>query len=152
VKLQETFERDLKTALLAGEKAKVETLKSIKNALQYEAVAQKLKPEELTEQQVQQVLARELKKRHEAAEMYQKAGANDRAQAEMQEKLIIETYLPPQLAETEVEAVVKEEIAKLGSPTPADMGKIIGTVRTRLLSQADGATIARLVKQNLEPK
>jgi uncharacterized protein YqeY len=148
----EKIEADLKTALLAGDKPKVETLKGIKNALQYEAVNLRIKPEDLTTDQIQKVLARESKKRQEASDLYKQGGNQQRAESELSEKKIIDEYLPKQLDETEISSVVKEEVAKAENPSLADMGKIIGSVRGRLGAGADGATIARLVKQALENK
>lgn len=147
--MQAQLERDLKAALLAGDKSKVETLKIIKNALQYEAVSLRIERSKLTEEQIIKVLAREAKKRQEAAELYEKAGEQARAEAEKAEKAIIDSYLPEQLSESEIAAAVKREVGKLENPTPADMGRIIGAVRNRLQGQADGALIARLVKENL---
>lgn len=148
--MQEQIEADIKAALLAGDKKKVETLRGLKSAFQYEAVSQKLKPVDLTDEQLQKVLAREAKKRTEAAELYKNAGEQERAGAELEEKAIIEKYLPEQLSEEEVDTVVKEEVSRLDNPSLADMGRIIGAVRGRLGAVADGATIARLVKQALE--
>jgi uncharacterized protein len=147
--MQEEIDKDLKSALLAGDRAKVETLRGLKNALQYEAVASGSKDRSLTDEQIQRVLAREAKKRQEAADLYQQGGNQERANAELAEKQVIENYLPEQASEEEIRKTVEEEIAKLGSPTLADMGKVIGAVRGRLGASADGATIAGLVKERL---
>jgi uncharacterized protein YqeY len=149
MELQNKLESDLKAALLGGEKNKVETIKGLKNALQYEAVSLKLKPADLNEEQIFKVLERESKRRQEAADLYSQAGEAERAQKEQSEKAIIDGYLPEKLSEDEVKAVVDEEVAKLDSPTIKDMGRIIGAVRQRLGAQADGATISRLVKEGL---
>lgn len=147
--MQENIERDLKAALLSGDKRKAETLRGIKNALQYEAVAQGAQASGLGDGQIQKVLAREAKKRQEAADLYQKAGENERAAAELAEKEIIDGYLPEQMSEEELAKIVDEEIAKSGASTPAGMGKVIGAIKSRAGAQADGATIARLVKEKL---
>lgn len=150
--MQDRIERDLKDALLAGDKVKTETLRGLKNALQYEAKNTGAKDGELTDEQVQRVLARESKKRAEAGDLYKQGGNAERAEAEMAEKAIIDSYLPKPMDETEVEAAVAEEVAKISTPRPSDMGKIIGAVRSKLGPTADGATVARLVKQALEQK
>lgn len=147
----EQLERDLKTALLAGDKTKTETLKVLKSTLQYEAVAKRIKPEDLSDEQVQGVLAREAKKRAEAADLYEKAGEAERAAKEKAEKDLIEDYLPAQMDQAELEAIVQDEIAKTGGATLQDMGRIIGAVRSRAGAGADGALIARLVKEKLSP-
>jgi uncharacterized protein YqeY len=147
--VQEQIERDLKTALLAGDKKKVETIRGLKSALQYEAVSSGTKDRTLTDEQIQKVLARESKKRQETADIYNKANELERAQKELDEKQLIDAYLPEPLSEEEIKAAVTEEISKFDSVQPSDMGKIIGAVKGKLGAQADGAIIAKLVKQRL---
>jgi uncharacterized protein YqeY len=142
--------QDLKVAMLSKDKQRVEVLKGVKNAFVYEAVSLKVKETGLNDEQAQKVLVRESKKRAEAAELYKNAGALDRAKAELAEKAIIDTYLPEQLSETEILAVVKNEIGKLRASSIADMGRVIGAVKARLGAAADGATVALLVKKELE--
>lgn len=150
MELQERLERDLKTALLAGDKKRVETIRGLKNSIQYAAVELKVQKSELSNDQIMALFAREAKKRQEAIDLYQKAGETGRTAEEMTEKQIIEEYLPAKLSEDEVRKVVLEELGKIENPTSSDMGKIIGQVRGYLGAQADGAVIARLVKQALE--
>ena len=145
----EKIESDLKSALLAGDKAKVETLRGLKSAILNEIIALGAKDTGLNDEQTQKVLARESKKRAEAAELYKKGGSDDRAQAELAEKDVIDGYLPQQLDEGQITAAVDEEIAKLEAPAMSDMGKIIGAVKAKLGAGADGATIARIVKERL---
>jgi uncharacterized protein len=147
--MQEQIERDLKTALLAGDKAKVETLRTIKSALLNEAISQGARGTGLSDEQVQKILAREAKKRQEAADLYQKGGADDRANAELAEKVIIDAYLPEQMGEEQIARIVDEEIAKISSPSIQDMGRIIGAVRGSTAGAADGALIAKIVKEKL---
>lgn len=147
--MQEQIERDLKAALLGGDKKKVETLRVIKSAVLNEAIAKGARDSGLSDDQIQAVLARESKKRSEAAELYQKANASDRASAELAEKAIIDSYLPAQLSEAEIAELVSAEVDKLDKPTQGDMGRIIGAVRAKAGASADGALIARLVKEKL---
>lgn len=147
--MQDQLEQDLKKAMLGGDKVRAEVIRGIKNALQYEAVAVGASDRKLNDEQIQKVLAREAKKRQEAADLYKQGGNQEKADAELAEKKIIEDYLPEQMDETAIEALVKEEIAKIDSPSMADMGKIIGTVKGKAGASADGAIIARLVKENL---
>jgi uncharacterized protein len=147
--MQEQIERELKTALLAGDKAKAETLRGLKSALLNEAISQNARDSGLTDEQIQKILARESKKRQEAADLYTRGGAPERASAELAEKAIIDAYLPEQLSEADVARLVDEEIAKAGAPTMQDMGRIIGAVKARAGGQADGGLIAKLVKDKL---
>lgn len=147
--MQDKLEADLKQAMLSGDKVKTEVLRGIKNALQYEGVAAGAGDRTLSDEQIQKVLAREAKKRQEAADLYKQGGNQDKAEAELSEKQIIEAYLPEQMDEAAISQLIKAEIAKFDSPTMADMGKIIGAVKAKTGAAADGATVARLVKEAL---
>jgi uncharacterized protein YqeY len=147
--VQGKIERDLKAAMLAGDKDKVEVLRGLKTALQYEAVSVGSQDRSLSEEAAQKVLAKESKKRQDTAEIYKNAGEQQRAETELAEKKIIDTFLPEQLSDEEIKKAVDEEIAKLGASSTADMGKVIGAVRQRLGAAANGSTIARLVKESL---
>lgn len=147
--MQQQIDKDLKQALLSGDKTKAETLRGLKSSLLNEAISSGARDSGLSDEQIQKILARESKKRSEAAELYKRGGADDRASAELAEKAIIDAYLPKQMDEAEVAKIVDEEIAKAGSPTMQDMGRIIGAVRGRTGGSADGAIIAKLVKEKL---
>ncbi|MBI1952291.1 GatB/YqeY domain-containing protein [Candidatus Saccharibacteria bacterium] len=150
--MQDQLDKDLKAAMLGGDKQRAEVLRGLKNALQYEAVAQNSVDRSLDDEQIQKVLAREAKKRQEAADIYQKAGESERAEAELAEKMIIGQYLPGQLDESAILALVKDEIGKADNPSAQNMGQIIGAVKASAGASADGATIARLVKEALGTK
>ena len=147
--MQEKIESDLKSALLAGEKTKVETLRGLKSAILNEAIAQGAKDSGLDDEQIQKVLSKESKKRSEAAELYKKGGNDERAEAELAEKDVIDAYLPEQADEAQIAAAVAKAMAGLESPTMADMGKIIGAVKAELGAGANGGTVARIVKEKL---
>ena len=141
--------RDLKQALLSGDKTKAETLRGLKSALLNEAIAQGARDSGLDDDQIQKILAKESKKRQEAADLYKQGGAEDRASAELAEKAIIDGYLPEPLGDAEIAKLVDEEVSRVDGAGPQDMGRIIGAVRGRAGNQADGALIAKLVKEKL---
>ena len=147
--MNEQLERDLKTALLAGDKQTVETLKGLKSAIQYEAVSKKVKPQDLDDSQIEAVVTREAKKRQEAAELYKNAGESERAQKELSEKEILSRYLPDQMSEDEVQKLVEVELAKIENPSIKDMGMVIAAVKAKTAGAADGALIAKLVRERL---
>lgn len=147
--MQEQIDKDLKQALLSGDKPKAETLRGIKSALLNEAISQGARETGLSDEQIQKILARESKKRQEAADLYVQGGSQERADAELAEKAIIDGYLPEQLSEADVAGIVDEVIAKAGQVSMQDMGRLIGAVKGRTAGQADGALIARLVKEKL---
>lgn len=147
--MQDKIDADLKSALLNGDKTKTETLRGLKAALLNEAIAAGARDTGLSDEQIQKVLAKESKKRAEAAEMYKTGNAQDKADAELAEKAVIDAYLPEQVDETKIAEVVNQKISQLGATSAADMGKVIGAVRAELGTGADGAVIARLAKEKL---
>ncbi len=149
MELKDKLNSDLKAALLAGDRLKSDTIKGIKAAVLNEEISQGVRDKGLSDEDIQKVLARESKKRAEAIEMYKNGGAQDRADAESAEKAVIDAYLPEQIDETKIAEVVNTKIAEMGASAPADMGKVIGAVKSQLGASADGATIAKLVKEKL---
>jgi len=135
--------------MLAGNKGQVSLLRTIKSALQYEAVRLGAKERGLSDEEIQKVLFTEAKKRREAADLYVKAGEQSRAQAEVREAEAIGVYLPEALSDGEIAALVDGVIAKMGEVTLQDMGRIIEQVRA-LNSAADGSAVARIVKAKLQ--
>ena len=140
---------DLKSAMLGRDAFLTELLRGLKSAIQYEEVAKNKREEGLSDSEIEQVLAREAKKRDESAEMFDKGGNAEKADKERREKEVIQTYLPKQLSEEELAVIVNEEIAASGASGPQAMGQVIGKVRARVGQAADGAMIARLVKEKI---
>lgn len=146
--LKDRLTSDIKTALLAGDKFKAEVLKALKSAILYEEVAQKVREEGLADDKILVVLAREAKKRAESAELYEKGGQSERAKSELAEKAIIEDYLPKQLSDADLQAVVAGAVAELGEGV--HMGQVIGLVKSKVGQTADGGRIAQAVKTKLQ--
>lgn len=144
--MKKKIEADLKTAMLGGDKTTVELLRGLKSALNNEQISKRA---ELSEEESVVVLRREAKKRDEAAQLYKQGGANDKAEAELGEKALIERYLPARMDEAATAKLVDEAIEKLGKD-PAKTGQIIGQVMASARGQADGATVARLVSERLQ--
>lgn len=143
--LKSQIEQDLKTAMLAGDKVLTNTLKGIKSAVLYEEVAQNKRDEGLSDTEVTAVLSKEAKKRQESADLYKQGGNNERAQAELSEKSVIEKYLPAPLSDEELEKLVDQAISEYGQ----NMGQIIGWVKSHSDGRADGQRIANVVKARL---
>ena len=146
--LKEQIEADLKTAMLAGEKTLVTTLRGLKSAILNVEVAKNARETGLPDSEITDILAKEAKKRQESADMYVTGNSPERAEAELTEKTVIEKYLPKQMNEAEIAAVIEEVTAEIGA-SPQQMGQIIGEVKARTAGAADGAIIARLVKEKL---
>jgi uncharacterized protein YqeY len=147
--MQDKIDSDIKAAMLAGDKTKAETLRGLKSAILNEAIAQGAKDEGLSDEQIQNVLTKEAKKRVEAADLYRQGGNSEKATAEMNEKEIIDAYLPEQASEDDIAIAVKEAITSTGAASAADMGKVIGAVKAKLGASADGSIIARITKEQL---
>ena len=149
--LKQQIDTDLKTAMLAGNKTLVTTLRGLKSVILYEEVAQNVREAGLPDDEITKLLAKEAKKRQESADLYSQGGDKERQNAELEEKSIIEKYLPKQLPETEINKLIDEAITKMGN-NQQNMGQIIGQVKQAAGAGADGAVIARLVKERLETK
>ena len=147
--LEQQIEDDIKTALLAGDKIKATTLRGLKSTLLNVKVAQGKRESGLTDQEVIPVLNKQAKQRQESADMYIQGGNQEKADAELTEKAIIEEYLPTQMSEDEIANVVSEVITETGAKNQSDMGKVIAGVRAKTAGAADGAIIARITKEKL---
>lgn len=145
--LKERLTENIKTAMLAGDKPRVEVLRGLKAAILNEEVAKGVRDTGLSDEQIQQVFAREVKKRIEAADLYVKAGRQELADTENYQKGIIEEFLPQQLSDEELAGIVDAAIAELGEG--AHMGQVIGAVKSKVGQSADGARIAAAVKQKV---
>lgn len=143
------IDKDLKEAMLAGNKDLVMTLRGLKSAILYAEVASGSRDEGLPEAEVLNVLAKESKKRQESIDMYKQGGNSEKAAAEEAEKQIIQNYLPVQLTDDELLSLVDKVIKDLGADSMQAMGQVIGAVKQASNGQADGAAIARIVKERL---
>jgi uncharacterized protein YqeY len=145
--LKERLTQNIKTAMLAGDKHRVGVLRDLKAAILQEEVALRVRDIGLTDEQILQTFAREVKRRNEAADIFAKNGRQELADIELAQKEIIEEFLPSQLTDEELAEVVTAAIAGLGDG--AHMGQIIGAVKAKVGQSADGGRIAAAVKQKL---
>lgn len=148
--LKERISEDIKTAMKAKDKVRLETVRSIKKLLLEKEVS--LRPqgqETLTESQELELLAQLAKQRRDSIEQYHKAGRDDLAQQEAEELAILEEYLPEQLSDEEVNTVLDEIIAQTGATSIKDMGKVMGVAMQQLKGRAEGQKIQAMVKDKL---
>jgi uncharacterized protein len=146
--LTDKINADIKAAMLAKEKEKLEALRSVKAALLL-ASTEKGASGDVSEEAGLKTLQKLVKQRKEAADIYQSQGRADLAEVENFQAGIIEKYLPAQMNEQEVTEVVKKAIADTGATSPADTGKVMGAVMKQLAGKADGKMISSVVKQLL---
>ena len=148
--LKDRISEDIKTAMKAKDKVRLETVRSIKKViLEKEVSVRPQGQESLTESQETEVLVQQAKQRREALEMFRQAGRDDLVEQQVQELAIIEEYLPKQLSDEEVGAVVDEVMALVGASSIKDMGKVMGPVMQQLKGKADGQKIQAIVKAKL---
>jgi uncharacterized protein YqeY len=146
--ITDTITKQIGEAMKAHDEVRVSTLRLLSSALNYEFIA---KQHKLSEEEELNVVRREAKKRKEAIEMYKKAGAVDRAAREEAELKILQEYLPPEMGEEELVKIIDEAVARIKPAGLADMGKVIGFVKSKA-PNAEGGKIAGLVKAKLEVK
>lgn len=150
--LKQQIDQELKQAMLAGDKTLTSTLRGLKSAILYVEVAKGSREQGLSDPEIIDVLTKESKKRQESADLYAQGGNNERQQAELTEKEVIDKYLPAQLSDDELSVLVDDVIKQLGIDSMKDMGKVIGAVKQKAGAGADGGRIAATVKAKLEAK
>ena len=147
--LMQRLQDDTKAALLGGDRFVGDTLRNLKAAILNEEVAQGKRDEGLADAEIEKVIAQEVKKRHESATLYEQNGREESAAEERREAEVLSRYLPQQLSEAEVKAIVDAKVAELGATDARMMGQVIGAVKAQAGNTADGALIAKLVKEAL---
>lgn len=147
---KDTLQADLKAAMLARDTLRADTLKGLKSAILYEEVAKKVRETGLDDAAIEQIVVREAKKRDEAAELFDKGGNHEAAAKERAEKEILAVYLPEQMSESALQEVIETVVTELQPAGIKDMGRVIGAVKAKTGNAADGAMIAKLVKETLQ--
>lgn len=147
--LKEQINNDLKAAMLGGDRFCADVLRGLKATILNEEVASNKRETGLEDSIIEQLVAREIKKRNESAEVYDGANRPELAENERQEAKILSNYLPKQLSEDEIKLVVERIVKDLGINNPSAFGQVIGVVKKELGNSADGAIIAKVVKSIL---
>ena len=144
--LTDQLQDDMKTAMRDGDAERRDTLRMVIAAAQNAA---KDKREPLTDEETTAVITREVKKRRESIKAYQDAGRDDLAAQEQREVDILSPYLPEQMSEAEVQALVVEAVAATGAASQKDMGRVMGALMPKVKGRADGKLVSALVDQEL---
>lgn len=147
--LKQRIQDDLKAALLGGNRFAAETLRGLKAAILNEEVAKGTRDEGLSDGDIEKIIAKEVKKRNEAAALYDQNNRQDSAADERREADILSVYLPQQLSEAELKTIVDAKVAELGATDMKMMGQVIASVKQDVGNTADGAMVAKLVKEKL---
>jgi uncharacterized protein YqeY len=148
--LKSRLAADVKAAMLARDAFLCDTLKGLKAVILNEEIAQKKRDVGLSNTEIETIFVREVKKRQEAAELYDKGGNQEMADKERREKSVIEQYLPEQLSEADIQKLIEDAVMTTSASGMQDMGKVIGVVKAKTGNTADGSIIAKLVKTRLQ--
>jgi uncharacterized protein len=146
--LKEKLQNDLTEAMRARDEVRSSTIRMVLTAIKNEEVSGK-EARELSDAEVITVLSREAKKRREAAEAFEQAGAKDRANMEKAEGVVIAEYLPVQLSESEIKEMITAAIAETGATGPQQMGLVMKSIQPKIAGRADGGVVSSLVKAAL---
>ncbi|MEO0013223.1 MAG: hypothetical protein RLZZ535_1612 [Cyanobacteriota bacterium] len=148
--LKEQIGEDIKTAMKAKDKLRLQTVRGIKKAILEKEVELRPKGQDtLTPEHEIELLTQQAKQRRDSIEQFSNAGRDDLAEKESQELAIIETYLPEQVSDEEVAKIIDELIAASGATTMKDLGKVMGPAMKQLKGKADGKKIQEIVKSKL---
>jgi hypothetical protein len=142
VTLTDRVKADLTTAMKAGEKGRVGTLRLVLSELQKDA--KEGKGDEVA------VLRRERKRREESARAFRDGGRSDLAEAEDAERAVIEGYLPAEMSDDELARIVAGAVAETGASSPRDLGKVMPVVMRQVAGRADGRRVSDKVKEALQ--
>ncbi len=149
--LQDRIQSELTAAMKARDRARTSALRLILAEMRNDAVARGRGPQgRLDDEEVEQLLRREVKRRRESAEAFRAAGRPDRAAQEESEAELYASYLPQPLSDSELDALVGEVVGETGATGPRDMGRVMKTVLARVGSRAEGARVADVVRSRLQ--
>lgn len=146
--LQKKIEEEIKSAMKAKDKLRLQALRSIKSQILL-AKSEKGAGEELGEERELQILMKAAKQRKDSLEIYEKEGREDLAATERAELEIIEEFLPKMMTPDEVRTEVSRILEQIGANSPKDMGKAMGAVMKQLAGKAENKTISAIVKELL---
>jgi len=136
----------IKAAMLAREAEKLSVLRGLLASFTNELVAKKRKPdEELSDEEVLEVIRRAVKQRKDSIEQFEKGGRHDLADAEKSELAILETYLPQQMSREEIETYIKDKQAGLGFTDKSKSGQFMGIIMKDLKGKADGPMVKEVI-------
>ena len=146
--LFDQISEDIKSAMKARDKVRLETLRNIKKVF-LEAKTAPGANDTLSDADALKIISKLAKQGKETATTYTQAGRQDLADAELAQVEVLESYLPKQLSQEEIEAEVKKIIAEVGATSMKEMGKVMGTASKQLAGKADGRVISEIVKKLL---
>ncbi len=146
--VQEQLQEDMKTAMKAKDQASLRSIRAIKAALLI-AATEKGADGKVSDEKVMQTLQKMVKQRRDSLTIFEEQDRAELAQTEREEIEVIERYLPKQLSEDELKAIVSSVIEKTGASSIKDMGKVMGAANKEIAGRADGKAVASMIKELL---
>lgn len=146
------IQEDLKAALKEGETEKVSTLRFLLSAIKNKEIALRLPSvaqDQLTDEEVVAVIQKQARERRESIEAYSKANRDDLKQKEEAELAILQSYLPEQMSQAELEKIISETIGELGAGSLSDFGRVMSAVMAKVKGKADGNLVSASVREKL---
>jgi len=144
--LKERITEDMKAAMRSGDKERLGAIRMITAAIKQREVDKRIT---LDDAQVTSVLEKMIKQRKESLVQFQSGGRQDLADKESAEIALLQTYLPAQLSEAELDALIQEAITASGAASVKDMGKVIGIIKTKAAGRADMGAVGAKIKAKL---
>ncbi len=144
--LKDRITEDMKTAMRAGEKERLATIRLILSAIKQREVDERIA---LDDTQVLAVVEKMVKQRREAITQFESGGRADLVAKEQAEIVVLQTYLPAQMSDAEIDALIAEAIASTGAASIKDMGKVMGAVKAKAQGRADMGAVSARIKQKL---
>ena len=147
--LLEKLNEDYKEAVRNKDEIKRNTINLLLSALKYRQIELRASGKDLTDEEIIGVISKEIKKRKEAIELYEKGNRQDLAEKEKRELEILESYMPKQLSEEELLKIIDETIKSVGASSPSDVGKVMKELMPKVKGKADGSLVKSLVEKRL---
>jgi uncharacterized protein YqeY len=144
--LNERLSEDQKSAMKAGDQARVGVLRLLRTSIKEAAVR---KRDDLSDGEIYKVIMTELKRRQEAIDLFEKGGRGDLAARDKEEMSILESYLPPKLTADELKTHALEAIREVGAITPHDLGKVMKVLMPKVTGRTEGSVVSKMVKELL---
>lgn len=147
--LTERLETEMKDAMRAKDMVKLNALRMLKSALTYHLMEKGGRDKPATDADVVAVVQKQVKQRRDSIASYETGGRKDLADKEKAELAVLEAYLPKQMSEAELAAIIKSTIAEVGATSKAQMGAVMKALMPKVAGKADGKWVSQLVQQNL---
>lgn len=150
MKLKQKIISDLKAAMKEGDTEKRDTLRMLDSMIKNVEIEKKKREEGLSDNEIQEVAARAIKQRRDAAAQYESGGRTDLAEKEKKEIEILSAYMPEQIGEDEIRKIIKGIISKTGASGKSEIGKVMGAAMGELKGKADGGMVKKIAEEELK--